>query len=80
LLYLLFRDDFIRGFEASIVVMFCSFVEGPHNENVFSRCKSKLIVICNEEHALKIIPSNADCDFAKTISVYGMKILLQIKN
>jgi hypothetical protein len=46
-------------------------VEGPHNENVFSRAKSKVIVICNEEHALKIIPSNSDCDFAMTIPVYG---------
>jgi hypothetical protein len=32
---------------------------------------SKLIIICNEEHADKIVPSNSELDFAKKIPVYG---------
>jgi hypothetical protein len=51
-------------------VLFCSSVSGPHNDNVFSRCKSKLIVISNEDQAHKIVPSE-DCNFARIIPVYG---------
>jgi hypothetical protein len=32
---------------------------------------SKLIIICNEEHADKIVPSHFELDFAKKIPVYG---------
>jgi hypothetical protein len=32
---------------------------------------SKLIIVCNEEHADKIVPSNFELDFAKKIPVYG---------
>jgi hypothetical protein len=68
-----FREDFIQGFEASIVVLFCQFVQGLHNKSVLSRCKSKAIVICLEEHVHTIIPSNSKCDFANTISLHGIK-------
>jgi hypothetical protein len=44
---------------------------GPHNEDVFSRCTSSLIVVCNEEAADKIVPSNAETEFAYKIPVYG---------
>jgi hypothetical protein len=39
---------------------------------------SKLIIVCNEEHADKIVPSNSELDFAKKIPVYGK--LFKIKN
>ncbi len=65
-----YRDDYIKGSEVPILVLFCSSVSGPHNENVFSRCKSKLIVISNEDQAHKIVPSK-ECDFARIIPVYG---------
>jgi hypothetical protein len=42
---------------------------GPHNENVFSRCKSKLIVICNEEQANTIAAQSEQG--ARAIDVYG---------
>jgi hypothetical protein len=32
---------------------------------------SKLIIVCNEEHADKIVPFNSELDFAKKIPVYG---------
>jgi hypothetical protein len=32
---------------------------------------SKLIIVCNEEHADKIVPSHFELDFAKKIPVYG---------
>ena len=71
-----FREDFIQGFEASIVVLFCQFVQGLHNKSVLSRCKSKAIVICLEEHVQTITPSNSKCDFANTISLHGIKKFL----
>ncbi len=64
-----YRDNFIQGFEVPILVLFCSSVTGPHNENVFSRCKSKLIVICNEEQA-NIIAAQSE-QGARAIDVYG---------
>jgi hypothetical protein len=64
-----YREDFIQGFEVPILVLFCSSVTGPHNESVFSRCKSKLIVICNEEQANTIVAQSEQG--ARAIDVYG---------
>jgi len=66
-----YRNSFIRGFEVPTLVYFCSFVDGTNNDHIFSRCMSKLIIVCNEEHADKIVPSNFELDFAKKIPVYG---------
>jgi hypothetical protein len=54
-----------------MVVLFTSFIEGPHNENIFSRCKSSLIVVCNEEHAQKIVPDDQGIAFAFSLPVHG---------
>ena len=64
-----FRNDFIQGFEVPVLVLFCSSLSGPHNENVFSRCMSKLIVICPEVQANSIVESSNHG--AKSISIYG---------
>ena len=69
--FLNFSDSFIRGFEVPILVVFTQFMEGQLNDQFFSRCKSKLIIICNEEHAEKIVPISSACGFAKKIDVYG---------
>ncbi len=66
-----FRNSFIRGYEVPTLVYFCSLLDGTNNDHIFSRCMSKLIIICNEEHADKIVPSNSELDFAKNILVYG---------
>jgi len=31
---------------------------GDHNEKVFSRCKSKLVIVCNEEYVERFIAKN----------------------
>jgi hypothetical protein len=54
-----------------MVVVFTDFLKGPHNDDFFSRCTSCLIVVCNEESANKIIPSNKGCEFAFKIPVHG---------
>jgi hypothetical protein len=64
-----YREDFIQGFEVPVLVLFCSSVAGPHNENVFSRCKSKLIVICNDKQAYKIAEQSDKG--AKAIEILG---------
>jgi hypothetical protein len=64
-----YREDFIQGFEVPVLVLFCSSVTGPHNENVFSRCKSKLIVICNDQQAYKIAEQSDQG--AKAIEILG---------
>ncbi len=62
----------IRGSEVPMLVIFTTFMTGPQNEDVFSRCTSSLIVICNAEAADKIVPSNAEIEFAYKIPVHGM--------
>jgi hypothetical protein len=61
----------IRGSEVPMLVIFTTFMTGPQNEDVFSRCTSSLIVICNAEAADKIVPSNAETEFAYKIPVHG---------
>ena len=58
-----------------MLVIFTTFMTGPHNEDVFSRCTSSLIVVCNEEAADKIVPSKSECEFAYKIPVHGRVLL-----
>jgi hypothetical protein len=60
----------MRGIEVPIVVLFSSAIEGPQVEKVLSRCKSKLIIICNEMHA-NILVVESQCSFAQNIPVFG---------
>jgi hypothetical protein len=59
----------MQGFEVPTLVLFCKAVTASHNENVFSRCSSKLIVICNEDQAHKIVDQSEQV--ARAIDVYG---------
>jgi hypothetical protein len=54
-----------------MMVIFTNFLKGQHNDDFYSRCTSSLIVVCNEEAADKIIPSNQECEFAYKIPVFG---------
>jgi hypothetical protein len=65
------KKDLIRGIDVPMVVIFTDFLKGAHNDDFFSRCTSSLIVVCKEETADKIVPSNEECDFAYKISVNG---------
>ncbi len=60
-----------------MMVVFTDFLKGPHNDDFFSRCTSSLIVVCNEEAAEKIIPSNKECEFAYKIPVHSKYNLLK---
>ncbi len=65
------KKDLIRGAEVPMMVIFTDFLKGPHNDDFLSRCTSSLIVVCKEEAAEKIIPSNKECEFAYKITVHG---------
>jgi hypothetical protein len=54
-----------------MLVIFTTHLTGPQNEDVFSRCTSSLIVVCNEEAAEKIIQSETRREFAYKIPVHG---------
>ncbi len=73
-IYFFHRNDRIRGTEVPMLVIFTTFLTGPHNEDVFSRCTSSLIVVCNDEAADKIVPF-IECDFAYKIPVHGRLFL-----
>jgi|LakMenEpi03Aug12_release.lakeMendotaPanAssembly.Ray.scaffolds.fasta_scaffold1213001_1 hypothetical protein len=70
------RNDLIRGTEVTMLVIFTIHLIGPQNDDVFSRCTSSLIVVCNAEAADKIVPeklvsSEPECPFAYKIPVHG---------
>lgn len=52
-----------------MVVHFTTAMAGPQVETVYSRCKTKLIIICSENQGKAVIPEN--CDFAQIIPVFG---------
>ena len=68
-------DSYMRGCEVPVLVVFTTFIEGPLNDHIFSRCKSKLIVICNKDHAEKIATSIEGRSSARIIPVYGNTIV-----
>jgi hypothetical protein len=64
-----YRDDFIQGYEVPVLVLFCSPLTAAHNDNVFSRCQSQLIVICDGEQAKEIVKHSKKGAIA--VDVYG---------
>jgi hypothetical protein len=68
----------MRGVEVPMVVVFTNFIAGQHNDNVFSRCSSSLIVVCNKESADMIYPDSEQYSFAFKIEIEGKIIFLII--
>jgi hypothetical protein len=54
-----------------MLAIFTTHLTGPQNVDVFSRCTSSLIVVCNQEAAEKIIPLQTECEAAYKIPVHG---------
>jgi hypothetical protein len=76
-----FRENDLRGSEASMMVVFTNFIDGQHNDNVFSRCTSSLIVVCNQKSADMIFPDSEQYSFAYKINIQGKIIVsLHCKN
>jgi hypothetical protein len=61
----------MRGVEVPMVVVFTNFIAGQHNDNVFSRCSSSLIVVCNKESADMIYPDAEQHSFVFKIEIEG---------
>ena len=53
------------------MVHFTTAMAGHQVETIYSRCKTKLIVICSEMQAGAVIDPYSDSDFAQTIPVFG---------
>ena len=69
------RHALLRGFEIPILVLFLSSLEGETNDLFFSRCKSRLIIVCKKEDADKLDPPSENCDFTHQVPIFG-KILI----
>ena len=74
-LFFSLRHALLRGFEIPILVLFLSSLEGETNDLFFSRCKSRLILVCKKEDADKLDPPDVHCDFAHQVPIFG-KILI----
>jgi len=58
----------LQGFEVPALVLIANYIDGLHNNKLFSRCISNLILVFNEElaHSLTL-----DINMAQIIDVYG---------
>jgi hypothetical protein len=59
----------LQGFEISVLVFFGYNVEGIHNNKVFSRCISNLILVINEDMAKSM---QLDEQLSLLIPIYGL--------
>jgi hypothetical protein len=69
LIFLDNRDCLLQGFEVSALVFFCNIIDGFHNNKVFSRCISNLILVINEDVAKSL---QLDENFSLIIPIYGL--------
>jgi hypothetical protein len=63
------RDHLLQGFEISVLVFFGYNIDGIHNNKVFSRCISNLILIVNEDVAQSL---QLDKTLSLIIPIYGL--------
>jgi hypothetical protein len=67
--FLFSSDDLLQGFEISVLVFFGYNIDGIHNNKVFSRCISNLILVINEDVAKSL---QLDETLSLIIPIYGM--------
>ena len=53
----IFSVKILRGSEFSVVVHFSADINGSHAEEIYSRCKTRLFVICHTRNATKVFPT-----------------------
>jgi len=61
-------ESFIQGAEIPAVVLFANSIDGTHNNKLFSRCISNLILVFKEDQAISM---KLNSNMAHTIPVYG---------
>jgi hypothetical protein len=66
-----YREQLIRGIEVSTFVLITSFIQSSDVLKYFSRCTSRLIVVCEEDSANRIA-ADRDSAFSNTIAVKGI--------
>jgi hypothetical protein len=59
----------LQGFEIPALVFFGNHIEGFHNNKVFSRCISNLILVINEDVAKSL---QLDETLSVIIPIYGL--------
>jgi hypothetical protein len=67
--FVTYRDHLLQGFEISSLVFFGNTIDGMHNNKVFSRCISNLILVINETVAEAL---QLDENLSLIIPIYGL--------
>jgi hypothetical protein len=70
-----FSDKILVGFEVPALVFFGYNIDGLHNNKVFSRCISNLILVVNED-VQKLL--QLDENFSLIIPIYGLLLNFDI--
>ena len=65
----IYSDNMLQGFEISALVFFGYNLVGNHNNKVFSRCISNLILVINEDVAKSL---QLDEKLSLLIPIYGL--------
>jgi hypothetical protein len=71
-----YRDHLLQGFEISALVFFGNNIDGNHNNKVFSRCISNLILIVNEDFSKSL---QLDENLSIVIPIHGFCIIINTK-
>jgi len=58
----------LQGFEVPALVLIANYIDGLHNNKLFSRCISNLILVFNEELIEKL---SLDINMAQNIPISG---------
>jgi hypothetical protein len=67
--FLIYRDHLLQGFETSVLVFFAIDINGMHNNKVFSRCNSNLVLVVREDVARSV---QLDENLSLFIPIYGL--------
>jgi hypothetical protein len=70
-----YRDHLLQGFEISALVFFGNNIDGNHNNKVFSRCISNLILIVNEDFAKSL---QLDENLSVVIPIHGLYCIVRV--
>jgi hypothetical protein len=72
-----YSDSLLQGFETSALVFFAIDINGMHNNRVFSRCISNLILVINEDAAKSL---QLDETLSLIIPIYGLLLKEKLMN
>ena len=69
------RDAFVQGYDCPMLVLFTTDLQGSHNDNIISRCKSRTVIVSSKKAVEEIIlPEVHSNDWAVKVIITGTRL------